>query len=72
MRENDLTWFRPLWKRVGLTAAIVFWSALEWWNGDQTWGIITLCLVAYCVWTFFIAFPAAPGPGPGPDEPPSA
>ena len=32
----------------------------EWvWNKDQFWGFITLAMIAYAIWTFFINFDKA-------------
>jgi hypothetical protein len=57
MATSGLEWFRPLWRRVAVVVFCFGWSGWEWLgNHDQTWGIITLGLVAYSVWTFFITF----------------
>ena len=52
-----LGWFEPLYRRVILVAIIAAWSVWEWvWNKDQFWGFITLAMIAYAIWTFFINF----------------
>lgn len=52
-----LAWFRPLYRRVILVALIAVWGAWEWiYNQDQFWGMITIAMLAYAVWTFFINF----------------
>jgi 4-hydroxybenzoate polyprenyltransferase len=57
MKQRDVDFFRPMWRRVVVTAICVIWAALEAWHGEETWIVITLGLTAYAVWTFFIAFP---------------
>ena len=59
MKERDVEWFRPLWRRVLVTAVCVVWAALELWHGDQMWILITVGLSAYAVWIFFLTFPKA-------------
>ena len=55
-----LGWFEPLHRRVILVAIIAAWSVWEWvWNKDQFWGFITLAMIAYAIWTFFINFDKA-------------
>lgn len=56
-RGGGLDWFKPLWRRVVLVALIAGWTGWEWlWNKDTFWGVMTLGLLAYSVWTFFISF----------------
>ena len=75
MKERDVEWFRPLWRRVAVTAVCVVWAALELWHGDQMWMLITLGLSVYAIWIFFLTFPktapVAAGKGDG-DVPPQA
>jgi hypothetical protein len=66
------TFFQPLWRRVAVTAICVVWAALELWGRDPTWIMVTLGLVAYCVWTFFIRFPKPPVTTGAPNVPPQA
>ena len=79
MKERDVNFFRPLWRRLAVTAVCVVWAGLELWHGEQIWILITLGLSAYSVWNFFIAFPKdVPVSAPaieskgGPDVPPQA
>lgn len=57
MKERDVDFFRPVWRRAAVTAICVGWAGLELYGRDPTWIAITLGLVAYAVWTLFIAFP---------------
>lgn len=64
MKQAELDWFRPLWRRVAVTAFIVVWFIWEAvWNQDQFWMLITGAALAYAVWTFFIKFDARGGKG---------
>jgi hypothetical protein len=56
-RPLTLQWFKPLWRRVLLIAAIAFWTGFEWfYSRDEWWQWITLAALAYGVWTFIINF----------------
>ena len=85
MKERDINFFRPLWRRVTVTAACAIWAALELLGThDPTWILIALGFTAYAVWSFFITFDngavSAPQPGTpqvedkqgGDDVPPQA
>ena len=55
-----LGWFEPIYRRVILVGIIAAWSVWEWvWNKDQFWGIATLAMLAYGIWTFFINYDKA-------------
>jgi hypothetical protein len=43
------------------------WTAIEWLGThDQFWGSVTLAMLAYAVWSFFIAYrPPSPTPAEG-------
>ena len=52
-----LGWFEPLYRRVIVVGVIAAWSVWEWlFNKDQFWGLITIAMLVYGVWTFFINF----------------
>jgi hypothetical protein len=57
VKETDTEFFRPLWRRLLVTAICVVWAGLEWfvWH-DEMFRWLTLAMVAYAVWNFFIAF----------------
>lgn len=58
MKPNDVNWFRPLWRRVAVTAFLAVWCAWEWlWNKDQFWGWLVAAALAYSLYNFFYAFP---------------
>ncbi len=77
MASSGLEWFRPVWRRVVVTGFCLLWSGWEWfYNRDQFWGVLTLALFAWAIWTFFISYDknAGPpgGPGQGQNPPPTA
>ena len=58
--NQDHPFFRPLWRRIAIVAATGIWSAVEWFHGETLWGTLTLGVVGYAVWTFFITYPKQP------------
>ena len=54
VKEADVDWFRPLWRRVAVTAFIAAWCAWEWYGGEQLWQLLTTAALVYAVWSFFI------------------
>ena len=73
-----MDFFRPMWRRIAVTAFIAAWFAWEaLWNHDQLWMMITGAALAYAVWNLFIKFDAndkgpAAAPQAAPQEPPKA
>ena len=56
------TMFRPLWVRILVTIFVAGWVAWEWLiNKDEFWGILTLGMLGWAVYTFFIATDKKPG-----------
>ena len=52
-----MAWFKPLYRRVIVVVVMALWCGWEWlFNHDQFWGLITIVMLAYAVWTFFINF----------------
>lgn len=71
MIQHDRDWFRPLWRRLLVTGFIAVWCLWEWfWNKDQFWSLLTAAMLAYAVWSFFIAFDRRGGGGGGSGDPP--
>lgn len=56
MKQRDVDFFQPLWRRVAVTAFCVLWSLYEWLTGAALWGMITAGLAFYCYWSFFHTF----------------
>lgn len=51
--------FRPLWRRVALTAVCVGWALVEWLGGEPMWALIATAMTFYSVWLFFWQVPKA-------------
>lgn len=51
--------FRPLWRRVAVTALCVIWAAFEWSNGNTFWAILFGACGVHLLWQFFIRFDPA-------------
>jgi purine-cytosine permease-like protein len=59
MKDSEIEWFRPLWLRVLITAAITVWFGYEvLFSHDTLWMVITGAALAYAVWNLFIRFDA--------------
>jgi hypothetical protein len=66
LKQADVDFFRPLWRRVLATAVVVAWCGYEvFFSKDQLWITITAIAVAYCVWNFFLRYPKDTGGPPG-------
>jgi hypothetical protein len=73
LNQRDSDFFRPLWRRVVLTAAVTAWFCYESFvSHDQLWIAITAAAVAYSVWNFFLRFPKDPPGSTGGGTPPAA
>ncbi len=45
--DTDHPFYRPLWRRLLLVAVCAAWTAVEFYNNEQTWGTIFLVVTAY-------------------------
>ena len=57
MKDRDVQFFRPLWRRVAVTVVCAVWAGLEIHGRDTTWIAVSVGFTAYAVWSFFIRFP---------------
>ena len=74
MKESDVKFFRPLWRRALVTAVCVAWFTFEAiYSRDQLWMLLSGAAVAYCAWNFLLRFPkdqpATPAAIPAADDP---
>jgi hypothetical protein len=64
--EQNSPFYRPLWRRIAITAAVALWLAIEIYDGESGfWTIIAAAMLCYAVWIFFLSWPKTP------DNPPS-
>ena len=73
LKENDVTWFRPLWRRLAVVGFLVAWLAWELlWSRDSFWALLVGAALAYALYSLFYAFPKEPPheqiPPPHPPE----
>jgi len=67
MKEQDKDFFRPMWRRVAITAFLVAWLGFELlYSRDQMWALIVVCALGYAVWSFFVTFDRRGGGKDGP------
>ena len=45
--DPDHPFYRPLWVRLLIVGLCIGWTAVEYYNGEETWGIIFLVVSAY-------------------------
>lgn len=64
MKDSEHPFFRPLWRRVAIVAACVFWAGLEYLGDSPTWAMIALGFAAYGFWQFFYIYKPADEPTP--------
>ena len=58
LKDNDVSWFRPLWRRIAVTVFLALWCAWELlWTHDQFWAFLVGAALAYSLYNFFYAFP---------------
>lgn len=58
LKQNDLTWFRPLWRRVAVAVFLTAWLGWELlWSKDMFWALLVGAALAYSLYNFFYAFP---------------
>jgi len=60
LKENDLTWFRPMWRRVAVAVFLTLWLGWELlFTQDMFWALLVGAALAYVAYNFFYAFPKA-------------
>ena len=48
LKQNDLNWFRPLWRRVAVALFLAAWLAWELlWSKDMFWALLVGAALAY-------------------------
>lgn len=57
---NRHPFFRPLWRRIAVTAIPFAWMIFEFLAGSPVWGIAFAGLWAYAVWQLFLNWQGPP------------
>ena len=56
--ENKHPFYKPLWRRIVIVLTIVAWLGFEIYQSNSgLWMAIAAGILAYAVYTFFIAWP---------------
>jgi hypothetical protein len=63
--EQSSPFYRPLWRRIAITAVVALWLAFEIYHGSGFWTVIAAAMLCYALWIFFLSWPKTP------DNPPS-
>jgi len=63
--EQNSPFYRPLWRRIAITAVVALWLAVEIYHGSGFWTVIAAAMLCYALWIFFLSWPKTP------DNPPS-
>lgn len=58
--EQSSPFYRPLWRRVAITAVVALWLAFEIYNESGFWIAIAAAMLCYALWTFFLSWPKTP------------
>jgi hypothetical protein len=57
IRDQDLEFFRPIWRRYTVTTICLAWTLFEWLVvGSPFWGILTAATTIYCYYRLFLTF----------------
>lgn len=71
MQKSDVSWFRPLWRRVAIAVFLTAWLAWELiWTQDHFWALLVGAALAYSLYNFFYAFPKEEPDNGDQSEPP--
>jgi len=58
--DTDADFYRPLGVRLAICISVACWAALEIYNGDGFWGIISGAAAMYCVYALFLSYNPPP------------
>jgi hypothetical protein len=58
--DTSAEFYRPLGVRLAICISVACWAAIEAWNGDGFWGVISLAAAVYCVYVLFLTYNPPP------------
>jgi len=58
--EQSSPFYKPLWRRIAITAGIAVWLAIEIYNNSGFWIVLVGAALCYAVWIFFLSWPKTP------------
>lgn len=56
MKDHEHPFFRPLWRRLAVTAVCAAWAVFEFASNSPGWGMVALGFTGYAVWQFFYLY----------------
>lgn len=61
MKQSEIDWFTPLWRRVAITAFLAAWTVWEWvWGKDQLFQALVPAALLYALYNFFYKWKTKP------------
>lgn len=58
--EQNSPFYKPLWRRIVITAVVALWVAFEIYQGSGFWLVIAVAMLCYALWIFFLSWPKTP------------
>ncbi len=58
--EQSSPFYKPLWRRIAIIAAVALWLGFEIYGGSGFWTAIAAGMLCYAVWIFFLSWPKPP------------
>jgi hypothetical protein len=58
--EQASPFYKPLWRRIVITAVVAIWLAVEVYYNNGLWIAIACAMLGYAIWTFFLSWPKTP------------
>jgi hypothetical protein len=58
--EQDSPFYKPLWRRIVITALVALWVGFEIYQGGSFWLVIAVAMLCYALWIFFLSWPKTP------------
>lgn len=58
--DTDADFYRPLGVRLAICISVVCWAAIEIYNGDGFWGVLSGAAAAYCIYVLFLSYNPPP------------
>jgi hypothetical protein len=69
--DTDSDFYRPLGVRLAICISVACWAALEIWNRDGFWGVLSGAAFLYCTYVLLISYNPPPKAEPAvrPEDP---
>jgi hypothetical protein len=58
--DTDADFYRPFGVRLAICISVACWAALEIYNRDGFWGVLSGAAAVYCVYTLFVSYNPPP------------